>query len=110
MSFRLRKQLAEALGQMNRWYCSQTHGRMIDDPELLLVYFIKSGGAEDFARRYDEAMAPENRWYCSEFHRRDIRDAEILWNYYVTYGQRRSCGADAPSSAADSEPELSIAC
>jgi hypothetical protein len=86
MCFRLRMQLAEALGQTNRWYCSQSHGRMIDDPELLLIYFIRSGGAADFSRRFDLAMGPDNRWYCSEFHRKDIRDPEILWTYFMTYG------------------------
>jgi hypothetical protein len=85
MSFRLRKQLAEALGQVNRWYCSQAHGRPINDPELLLSHFIKSGGARDFARRYALAMSSANRWYCSEFYRREIRDPETLWDYFMKY-------------------------
>jgi hypothetical protein len=86
MRFRLRMQVAEALGCVNRWYCSQAYGRMIDDPETLLRYFVRSGGAADFARRYDEAMSPQNRWFCSEYHRRDIRDPEMLWDYYMSYG------------------------
>jgi hypothetical protein len=85
MSFRHRTQLAEALGQVNQWYCSRAYGKRIDDPELLMVYFIKSGGADNFARRYAQAMGSVNRWYCSEFYRRDIRDPEILWNYYMEY-------------------------
>ena len=86
MRFRVRMQLAEALGSVNRWYCSQAYGRPIDDPELLLTYFIKSGGAADFAARYEEAMGALNRWYCSEYYRREIDHPEILWAYYRTKG------------------------
>ena len=59
MNFRLRMQLAEALGHVNRWYCSQAHGYPVDDPDLLMCYFVRSGGAKDFARRYEEAMGPK---------------------------------------------------
>jgi hypothetical protein len=85
MNFRLRVQLAEALGHTNRWYCSQFYSCRVDDAEVLLAYFIRSGGAADFARRFDEAMGKDNRWYCSQFYKANIRDPEILWNYYVTY-------------------------
>jgi hypothetical protein len=85
MHFRVRMQLAEAFGPVNRWYCSQAYGRQIDDPNLLLIHFIASGGAEDFADRFDEAMGEENRWYCSQFHGYDVRDPEILWNYYLDH-------------------------
>jgi len=86
---RVRLQLAEALGPVNRWYCSQAFGKPINNDELLLAYFIKSGGATDFAIRYKNAMGPENRWYCSEYYRREIRDPEILWNYYMGYCRPR---------------------
>jgi hypothetical protein len=76
-------QLAEAFGPVNRWYCAQAHGRPVDDPETLLVHFIRAGGAADFAARYDEAMGPLNRWYCSEFYGREVRDPETLWDYYM---------------------------
>jgi hypothetical protein len=56
---------------------------MIDDPELLMRYFVKSGGARNFALRYNEAMSPLNRWFCSEYHRRDVREPEKLWHYYM---------------------------
>jgi hypothetical protein len=82
--------LAEALGSVNRWYCSQAYGRAVNDPEVLLKYFVRSGGAKDFADRYNAAMGAENRWYCSEFYQRDIRDPETLWDYYVNYGGGRS--------------------
>jgi hypothetical protein len=99
MDIRLRKQLAAALGQVNQWYCSQAYGQFIEDPELLWTYFIKNGGAADFARRFEEAMGPVNRWYCSEFHGRDVREPETLWNYYVTFGESPCC-----------EDALSLAC
>jgi hypothetical protein len=87
MNFRLRMQLAEALGHVNRWYCSQAHGYPVDDPDLLICYFVRSGGAKDFARRYEEAMGAKNRWYCSEVHGRDICDPQTLWAYYLTNHQ-----------------------
>lgn len=88
MQFRTRVQLAEALGPVNRWFCSQAYGYAVQDPNLLLTYYIKSGGAADFALRYDEAMSAHNRWFCSEAHRREIHDPETLWSYYM------SCGCD----------------
>jgi len=78
--------LAEAHGPVNRWFCSQAFGYEVRDPELLLIYFIKSGGAADFANRFNEAMGPLNRWYCSEFHGREISDPQTLWNYYMECG------------------------
>ena len=82
MQVRLRLQLAEALGSDNRWFCSQAHGKPIDDPEKLVVYFIKSGGAADFAARYAQAMGNDNRWYCSEHFGYRVDDPEILWEYF----------------------------
>ena len=82
MTDRTRMQLAEALGAVNRWYCSQRHGREVRDEEVLVRYFVRSGGAADFARRWNEAMGLENRWYCSQFYRRDVRESEVLWGYY----------------------------
>jgi hypothetical protein len=90
VTFRLRLQLEEALGSHNRWFCSQFHRREIRNPEILLSYFIRSGGAADFARRYNQAMSPLNRWYCSEFHARPIDDPEILWNYYINHQSLRA--------------------
>jgi len=53
MERRIRLQIAEALGPINRYYCSEKHGRDIRDADLLLTHYIKHGGAEDFARRFD---------------------------------------------------------
>ncbi len=110
MDFRIRLQLAEAFGPVNRWFCSQAYGCRIDDRELLLVYYIKSGGAADFAKRYDQAMGPLNRWYCSEFYRRDIRDPRILWEYYVTCAPALATRKEHRHAPDHSLVELSIAC
>ena len=85
MRYRCQIQFAEAFGATNRWFCSEFHHKKIDDKDLLLEYYIKSGGAEDFANRFNEAMGMENRWYCSEFYGREIRDPEILWEYYIEH-------------------------
>jgi hypothetical protein len=85
MELRIRLQLAEAFGPINRWFCSEYYGRMIDDPEVLVVYYIRSGGAADFSRRFDEAMSMLNRWYCSQSYGSEIRDPLILWDYYMTH-------------------------
>ena len=104
MGCRLRIQLAEALGPVNRWYCSQHHGYPVTNPELLLIYFIRSGGAKNFAHRYNEAMSPHNRWYCSEYHGRDISDPQTLWDYYNEARRSESC-----IEKCESETELSMA-
>ena len=92
--FRIALQLAEACGSVNRWYCSKCYGVKVDDQELLLIYFIKSGGAADFAKRYAEAMGEKNRWFCSEFYGRQISDPEILWDYFVSIAPTRAAGID----------------
>ena len=110
MDFRVRLQVAEAFGPTNRWFCSEAFGREIDDPELLLIYYIRSGGAADFAIRFDQAMDLLNRWYCSEFHCRDIRDPQILWDYYINHAPPRAWeknpGYERPGILTD----LNIAC
>lgn len=49
MKEHIRMQLDEALGPVNRWYCSQHHGYEVKDPETLLRYYIHHGGATYFA-------------------------------------------------------------
>jgi hypothetical protein len=102
-------QLAEAVGPVNRWYCSQAYCRRVEDPELLLVYFIKSGGAKDFGDRFEKAMGALNRWYCSEFYARDIRDPEILWDYYVNYSADGSNEEDQQTAQSDHSARMSMA-
>ena len=43
-------QLREALGPVNKWYCSQHYRREVTDPETLLRYYISHGGAAQFAK------------------------------------------------------------
>ena len=107
MQLRCRLQLAEAFGSENRWFCSEAYGRKVDDEDLLLTYYIKSGGALDFANRFDVAMGKLNRWYCSEFYGRDIRDPEILWDYFTEYDAARATDA---SQRFDSERVLAELC
>jgi hypothetical protein len=95
VELRCRLQMAEALGPANRWFCSKAYGRPIDDPELLLAYYIRNGGAVDFAKRFSHAMGHLNRWYCSQFYGREIHDREILWDYYVTHAHLRAAECEA---------------
>ena len=110
MKTRTQFQLAEALGDLNRWYCSQSLGRQVDDEDLLLTYYIKSGGAADFAKRYDHAMGPQNRWFCSEFYRREIADPQILWEYYMKFAPTGAVGKEARRDPPDNQAGLHLAC
>ena len=47
----VRLQVEEALGPVNRWYCSEHYRREITEPNTLIEYYIKHGGAEGFAQR-----------------------------------------------------------
>jgi hypothetical protein len=47
---RILRQVQDALGPVNRWYCSEYHGYEVTDAEQLLEYYIKHGGAERFAK------------------------------------------------------------
>jgi hypothetical protein len=51
----LDEQRREALGPVNKWYCSQHFGHEVQDPDILLAYYIKHGGAQHFrqAHRFD---------------------------------------------------------
>ena len=48
----LERQMQEALGPVNKWYCSQHYGCEISDPECLLAYYIKHGGASNFRQEH----------------------------------------------------------
>ena len=110
MEFRVRLQLDEAFGSLNRWFCSEAYGREVYDEELLLIYYIKSGGAADFALRWDQAMGLLNRWYCSEFYRRDIRDQQVLWDYYMKYAPAGAVGRNPRNQPDHTRSGLHIAC
>jgi hypothetical protein len=108
--FRTRLQLEEAFGELNRWFCSQAYGRQIEDAEMLVSYYVRSGGAANFAKRFDEAMGDKNRWFCSEFYFRDIRDPEVLWDYYINYAPARAAACEYQLDAADTDAELYASC
>jgi hypothetical protein len=110
MNLRVRLQVAEAFGPINRWFCSEAYGREITDPELLLIYYIKSGGAADFARRFNQAMDKQNRWYCSQFHCRDVRDPVVLWEYYMNHTPARPLGKNPQHEFNRILADLNIAC
>ena len=93
MNCRVQIQLAEATGEVNRWHCSKFYGREVSDAETLVRYFVKSGGAKDFAKRYAEALGEMNRWFCSEFYGRQITDEEVLWDYYLSHRTARGAAA-----------------
>jgi hypothetical protein len=48
----LDQQRREALGPVNKWYCSQFYGYEVNDPETLLAYYIKHGGASRFREEH----------------------------------------------------------
>ena len=62
----LNQQRQEALGSVNKWYCSQHHGYEVNDPEVLLAYYIKHGGAQAFRREHIIESRPENQSACRQ--------------------------------------------
>lgn len=54
----LEQQKREALGETNKWFCSQFYGYEITDPELLLAYYIKHGGASGYRQRITVVERP----------------------------------------------------
>lgn len=52
----LEHQVQEALGPVNKWYCSQFCGYEVNDPELLLAYYIKHGGAGHFREQIQNKL------------------------------------------------------
>jgi hypothetical protein len=54
----LDQQRREALGPVNKWYCSQYHGYEINDPETLIKYYIKHGGATHFCQQHLAELTP----------------------------------------------------
>lgn len=56
----LQAQREEAMGPVNKWFCSQHYGKEITDPETLMRYYIEHGGAAAF-RRNHVLKVPEKR-------------------------------------------------
>jgi hypothetical protein len=42
--------MKEALGPDNKYFCSKFYNRDVTDPEILLAYYIKYGGAEGYRK------------------------------------------------------------
>ena len=59
----LRLQMVEALGPTNKWYASKYYGYEVTDPNLLMTYYIKYGGAKDFriAHPLNQPPSMENK-------------------------------------------------
>ncbi len=55
----LGKQMQEALGSVNKWYCSQYYGYEVNDPETLLAYYIKHGGAVHYREQHQSPPGTE---------------------------------------------------
>ncbi len=53
----LEQQKREALGPVNKWFCSQYYGYEVNDPDRLLAYYIKHGGAMHY--RQAHRLEPE---------------------------------------------------
>jgi hypothetical protein len=65
MSEFLDEQRREALGPVNKWFCSQFHGYEVTDPECLIAYYIKHGGAKHFRQIHgDESSLPASTGHC----------------------------------------------
>ena len=90
MDFSAKQQIEEALGNDNKWFCSQTYARSVDDQELLMTHYIRHGGAKNFRQRYNQAMGDENRWYCSQYYGYQVTDPRMLWDYYVKHSRPAS--------------------
>jgi hypothetical protein len=41
-------EVQEALGAVNKWYCSKYYGYDVTDPDTLVAYYIKNGGAQHY--------------------------------------------------------------
>jgi hypothetical protein len=63
----LDEQRREALGPVNKWFCSQHLGYEVTDPEVLLAYYIKHGGALHFRQmhRFDPDTLGEPNAKCA---------------------------------------------
>ena len=110
MRFRAQLQIEEALGETNRYFCCKAYNQEVRDDELLVRYYIESGGAEDFERRFRHAMSNENRWYCSEFYLREVSDPWLLWHYYMYYAPLRAAGKISRFDPAAAIIPQNIAC
>lgn len=108
--FRVQLQLEEALGETNRYFCNRMCNRDVHEEEHLIRYYIESGGAADFARRWEVAMGHENRWFCSEFYLREVNDPCLLWHYFMHYVPLRASGKISRFQPPQDANDRAIAC
>ena len=47
----IRDEMREALGSVNKWYCSKYFGYEVTDPDTLLEYYIRNGGPQSYRQR-----------------------------------------------------------
>ena len=57
----LEQQRREALGSVNKWFCAQFYGHEVTDPEVLLAYYIKHGGAKQFRQDHQYEVGEVGR-------------------------------------------------
>jgi hypothetical protein len=57
MSQDINAQIKEALGDVNKYYCSIYYGYEVTDKETLLRYYIKHGGAKGFRERQSSSSS-----------------------------------------------------
>ncbi|MDQ5958049.1 MAG: hypothetical protein QG665_395 [Patescibacteria group bacterium] len=55
---RMRAQLEEMMGDVNRWFTGLAVGHD-PNPHEMALHYINSGGAEDFARRHENDFLVE---------------------------------------------------
>jgi len=55
---RMQAQLTEMLGDLNRWFTGIAVGHD-PNPHEMVMHYIHSGGAEDFARRHENDFLVE---------------------------------------------------
>jgi len=60
----LGRQMQEALGSVNKWYCSQYYGYEVTDGEKLLAYYIKHGGAQHYREQVDGQRRAQPAGVC----------------------------------------------
>ena len=52
----LQGQMREAASAENKWYCSQHYGYEVNDPKVLLEYYIRHGGTLQFALLHQKEL------------------------------------------------------
>lgn len=59
----MEKQIEEALSPENKWFCSQEAGYEVTDPNKLIMYYIRNGGAKGFRERNKQLLERKKNSY-----------------------------------------------